>query len=302
MDRAVSAAGGLWGCSFLFISTALQSFSPTQVAFGRIAVGLALLVVVLLVRRERVRVQRRHIGDFVLVGAVMTAIPFVLFGLAEQRVSSVLAGLVNATTPLFTALFVALLIPAERPDRVQLGGLLVGFGGIAVLLGIWDAGAIDLVGGLMLLGATFCYGLGNAWARFRLTGSGLSTVGAPTVQLVVGALVVLPFAIAVPRPGPLEPMPALALLVLGLGGTGLAYVLFWRVMSTAGATRRCERHLRHPDRVDDARRRSCSTRGCTGSRWSAARSSSAAWRSRSGAPRDGGAGRQTRPAAAVLAT
>lgn len=226
----------LWGCSFLFIATALQSFAPTQVAFGRIAVGLALLGVVLLVRRERVRVQRRHIGDFVLVGAVMTAIPFVLFGLAEQRVSSVLAGLVNATTPLFTALFVALLIPAERPDRVQLGGLVVGFGGIAVLLGIWDAGAIDLVGGLMLLGATFCYGLGNAWARFRLTGSGLSTVGAPTVQLVVGALVVLPFAVAVPRPGPLEPMPALALLALGLGGTGLAYVLFWRVMSTAGAT------------------------------------------------------------------
>ena len=192
----------LWGCSFLFIATALQSFAPTQVAFGRIVVGLALLVVVLLVRRERVRLQRRLIGDFVLVGAVMTAIPFVLFGLAEQRVSSVLAGLVNATTPLFTALFVALLIPAERPDRVQLGGLLLGFGGIAVLLGVWDAGAIDLVGGLMLLGATFCYGLGNAWGRFRLTSTGLSTVATPAVQLVVGALVVLPFAVAAPSPRP----------------------------------------------------------------------------------------------------
>ncbi|WP_051639783.1 DMT family transporter [Cellulomonas sp. URHE0023] len=226
----------LWGCSFLFIATALRSFSPTQVAFGRIVIGLALLVVVLLVRRERVRVQRRLVGDFVLVGAVMTAIPFVLFGLAEQRVSSVLAGLVNATTPLFTALFVALLIPTERPDRVQLGGLVLGFGGIAVLLGVWDAGAIDLVGGLMLLGATFCYGLGNAWGRFRLTSTGLSTVATPAVQLVVGALVVLPFAVAAPRPGPISPAPALALLALGLGGTGLAYVLFWRVMSVAGAT------------------------------------------------------------------
>ncbi|WP_034610617.1 DMT family transporter [Cellulomonas sp. URHD0024] len=226
----------LWGCSFLFIATSLQSFTPTQVAFGRIVVGLALLVVVLLVRRERVRVQRRLIGDFVLVGAVMTAIPFVLFGLAEQRVSTVLAGLVNATTPLFTALFVALLIPTERPDRVQLGGLLLGFGGIAVLLGVWDAGTIDLAGGLMLLGATFCYGLGNAWGRFRLTSTGMSTVATPAVQLVVGALVVLPFAAAAPRPGPLAPAPALALLALGLGGTGLAYVLFWRVMSVAGAT------------------------------------------------------------------
>jgi len=227
---------GLWGCSFLFIATALQSFTATQVAFGRIAIGLALLVVVLLVRRERVRLQRRHIGDFVLVGAVMTAIPFVLFGLAEERVSSVLAGLVNATTPLFTALFVALLIPAERPDRLQLGGLVIGFGGIAVLLGIWDAGAIDLAGGLMLLGATFCYGIGNAWGRFRLTSTGLSTVGVPAVQLLVGALIVLPFAVATPRTEPLTLPAALSVLALGLGGTGLAYVLFWRVMAIAGAT------------------------------------------------------------------
>ena len=227
---------GLWGCSFLFIATALQSFTATQVAFGRIAIGLALLVVVLLVRRERVRLQRRHIGDFVLVGAVMTAIPFVLFGLAEERVSSVLAGLVNATTPLFTALFVALLIPAERPDRLQLGGLVIGFGGIAVLLGIWDAGAIDLAGGLMLLGATFCYGIGNAWGRFRLTSTGLSTVGVPAVQLLVGALIVLPFAVAAPRTEPLTLPAALSVLALGLGGTGLAYVLFWRVMAIAGAT------------------------------------------------------------------
>ena len=226
----------LWGCSFLFIATALQSFTPTQVAFGRITVGLVLLLVVLLVRRERVRVQRRHVGDFVLVGAVMTAIPFVLFALAEQRVSSVLAGLVNATTPLFTAVFVALLLPAERPDRLQVGGLVIGFGGIAVLLGVWDSGAIDLVGGLMLLGATFCYGIGNAWSRRRLTTTGLSNVALPAIQLAVGAVVILPFAVSTPLAGPLAPGPALALLALGLGGTGLAYVLFWRVLAIAGAT------------------------------------------------------------------
>ena len=162
----------LWGCSFLFIALALQTFAPTQVAFGRIVIGFVLLAVILLIRRERVRLERSRIGDFVLVGTVMTAIPFVLFALAEQRVTSVLAGLVNATTPLFTAVFVALLLPTERPDRVQVSGLLIGFGGIAVLLGIWNSGAIDLVGGVMLLGATFCYGLGNAWSRRRLTSTG----------------------------------------------------------------------------------------------------------------------------------
>ena len=226
----------LWGCSFLFIALALQTFAPTQVAFGRIVVGLALLAVILLVRRERFRIATSQIGDFVVVGAVMTAIPFVLFALAEQRVTSVLAGLVNATTPLFTAVFVALLLPAERPDRLQVGGLLIGFGGIAVLLGVWNTGAIDLVGALMLLGATFCYGIGNAWSRRRLTGTRLSNVALPTVQLAVGAVVILPFAVSTPLTGTLAPAPALALLALGLGGTGLAYVLFWRVLAAAGAT------------------------------------------------------------------
>ncbi|MBO3083276.1 DMT family transporter [Cellulomonas fengjieae] len=226
----------LWGCSFLFIATALQSFAPTQVAFGRIVVGFVLLAAILLVRRERVRVERARLGDFVIVGTVMTAIPFVLFALAEQRVTSVLAGLVNATTPLFTAVFVALLLPSERPDRVQVGGLLIGFGGIAVLLGIWNSGAIDLVGGLMLLGATFCYGLGNAWSRRRLTDTGLTNVALPAIQLAVGAVVILPFAVSTPLTGELAPAPALALLALGLGGTGLAYVLFWRVLAIAGAT------------------------------------------------------------------
>lgn len=226
----------LWGCSFLFIATALRSFAPAQVAFGRIVVGFLLLAAVLLVRRERPRLARSRWGDMVLVGTVMTAIPFVLFALAEQRVSSVLAGLVNATTPLWTAVFVAILLPQERPDRVQLVGLLVGFAGIAVLLGVWDAGAIDLAGALMALGATFCYGLGNAWSRRRLTGTGLSPVGVPAMQLAVGTVVTLPFAMSVPLAGPIEPAPALALLALGLGGTGLAYVLYWRVLEVAGAT------------------------------------------------------------------
>lgn len=226
----------LWGCSFLFIAIALRTFAPTQVAFGRILVGFLLLAAVLLVRREKPRLDRSRWGDMVLVGTVMTAIPFVLFALAEQRVSSVLAGLVNATTPLWTAVFVAVLLPQERPDRVQLAGLALGFAGISVLLGVWDAGAIDLVGGLMALGATFCYGLGNAWSRRRLTGTGLSPVGVPAMQLAVGTLVVLPFAVSTPLAGPVAPGPALALLALGLGGTGLAYVLYWRVLEVAGAT------------------------------------------------------------------
>jgi drug/metabolite transporter (DMT)-like permease len=226
----------LWGCSFVFIATALRSFAPTQIAFGRIVVGLALLVALLAVRRELPRVRRALLPDFAIVAAAMTAVPFVLFGLAEQRVSSVLAGLVNATTPLFTAVFVGLLVPAERPDRVQAAGLVTGFAGIVVLLGAWDTDAIDVVGALMLLGATLCYGIGNAWSRRRLTGSGLSPVALPAVQLTLGALMLTPFVLATPAPVHVEPGAAAALLALGLGGTGAAYVLYWRVLEQAGAT------------------------------------------------------------------
>ena len=226
----------LWGCSFLFIATALRSFAPAQVAFGRILIGFVCLAAVLVIRRTRVRITRVHLVDFVIVGAVMTAVPFVLFGLAEQRVSTVLAGLVNATTPLFTAVFVALLVPHERPDRVQLAGLAVGFVGIAVLLGVWSPGAIDLAGGLMLVGATLCYGFGNAWSRRRLTGTGLSAVTLSAVQLAAGSVLLAPFALSTPLTGPVAAGPALALLALGVGGTGLAYVLYWRVMEIAGAT------------------------------------------------------------------
>ena len=226
----------LWGCSFLLIAMALRSFSPAQVGFGRIAVGLVLLLVLLVLRRELPPVRGALLGDFLVVAAAMTAVPFVLFALAEQRVSSVLAGLVNATTPLFTAVFVGLLVPQERPDRVQVSGLVVGFAGIAVLLGAWSPAAIDVVGGLMLLGATLCYGIGNAWSRRRLTGSGLSPVALPAVQLALGGLMLAPFALSAPAPVDVDPAAAGALLALGLGGTGAAYVLYWRVLERAGAT------------------------------------------------------------------
>jgi drug/metabolite transporter (DMT)-like permease len=226
----------LWGCSFLFIATALRSFSPVAVAWGRIVVGLLLLLVLLAVRRERPWVRAALLPHLALVAATMTAVPFVLFALAEQRVTSVLAGLVNATTPLFTAVFVGVLVPQERPDRVQVAGLVVGFAGIAVLLGAWDPQAIDVVGGLMLVGATLCYGLGNAWSRRRLTGSGLSPVALPTLQLLLGAALLTPVLLATPAPDAVDPAAAGALLALGLGGTGAAYVLYWRVLERAGAT------------------------------------------------------------------
>lgn len=226
----------IWGCSFLFNEWALRSFSPLAVAFGRISLGALTLVVVLVALRQPVRLQRSQLLDLVVVAAVLTAVPFVLIAFAQTRVTSILAGLLNATTPLWVAIFVALLIPVERASQRQVVGLLVGFAGIAVLLGVWDVDALDVPGTLAMLGATACYGMGTAWMRWRLADTPLSGASLSAVQLVIASALLLPLVPLGGAPGEIRPESVVALLGLGIFGAGVAYVLFWRVIRTAGPT------------------------------------------------------------------
>ena len=226
----------IWGCSFLFNEWALRSFSPLAVAFGRISLGALTLVVVLVALRQPVRLQRSQLLDLVVVAAVLTAVPFVLIAFAQTRVTSILAGLLNATTPLWVAIFVALLIPVERASQRQVVGLLVGFAGIAVLLGVWDVEALDVPGTLAMLGATACYGMGTAWMRWRLADTPLSGASLSAVQLVIASALLLPLVPLGGAPGEIRPESVVALLGLGIFGAGVAYVLFWRVIRTAGPT------------------------------------------------------------------
>ena len=226
----------IWGCSFMFNEIALRSFSAIAVAFGRISLGALTLVIVLLVLRQPVRLERSQLLDLVVVAAILTALPFALIAFAQTRVTSILAGLLNATTPLWVAIFVALLIPAERATRQQGVGLLLGFAGIGVLLGVWNVDSLDAVGVLAMLGATACYGFGTAWMRWRLTGSSLSGASLSTVQLVIATALLLPVLPLGGAPTDVKLESVLALVGLGVFGAGLAYVLFWRVVRTAGPT------------------------------------------------------------------
>ncbi len=226
----------IWGCSFLLNELALRSFSAIDVAFGRISLGALTLVVVLLVMRQPVRVKRSELVDLVIVAAILTAVPFALIAFAQTRVTSILAGLLNATTPLWVAIFVAVLIPLERATRQQGLGLLIGFVGIGVLLGVWDVDSLDLVGVLAMLGATACYGFGTAWMRWRLAGSSLSGASLSVVQLSIATALLLPLLPVGGVPTQVRLDSVLALVALGALGAGLAYVLFWRVVRTAGPT------------------------------------------------------------------
>lgn len=233
----VSAA---WGSSFLFIEVALRGFAPAQVGFGRVAIGSIVLIGLVISLRRAPRLSWRAVASLALVGAFMSGIPLVLIPLAQEYLTSILASLLNATTPLWTALFVALLIPTERVTRAQLTGLVLGAIGIAVLLGAWRVGEVPVLGAALMLGATACYGIGSTLSRVLLSRVKESPVVLSATQITLSVLIVAPFALAAPAPAEgalaLDSWALWAIVALGVTGTSFAYVWFWTIVREAGAT------------------------------------------------------------------
>lgn len=227
-----------WGSSFLFIHVALESFTPSEVAFGRVLVGAIVLGVMLVAMRHRPRFSRRELGYVAVVALALSVVPFVLIPLAQQHITSILASLLNATTPLWTALFVAMMIPHERATKVQVAGLVLGAFGIAVLLGAWNVNELPILGAVLMLAATACYGFGSTLSRIFLGSVKETPTGLSAAQMVASSLFLLPVA-AVSAPAdraPIEGQAVWALLALGLFGTSFAYALFYKVVRIAGAT------------------------------------------------------------------
>src|SRR4051812_29020629 len=157
---AFAAVALIWGTSFMFIKDALTGLPPVYIALYRIALGALALLLYLALRRLPLPRGARLWGHLFLFSLFAATVPFTLFGYAEQRVPSVLAGIWNGTAPLTTLLVTLVAVRSERPSRRQVGGLFVGFLGVLVVLGVWNgvAGA-SLLGQLMLLGAVTCYGI-----------------------------------------------------------------------------------------------------------------------------------------------
>ena len=227
-----------WGSSFLFIHVALESFSPSEVALGRVLVGALVLIGMLVVMRQRPRFSARDLGLIALVAVTLSVIPFILIPLAELHITSILASLLNATTPLWTAFFVALLIPQEKASRIQVLGLLIGTLGIAVLLGAWNVHELPVAGAVLMLSATACYGIGGVLSRMFLSKVKSTPTGLSAAQMSMSAVMLAPIAfISAPSPHPAVHGSAVwALLALGVLGTSFAYVLFYKVVRIAGAT------------------------------------------------------------------
>jgi drug/metabolite transporter (DMT)-like permease len=228
----------VWGASFLFIKEALKGLPPVDVALARVACGAAVLLALLAVSGDRLPRGRSTWGHLAVVAFLSNTIPFTLIAYGETHVSSVLAGIWNATTPLWTLAVATLALPDERPTRGRVAGMLVGFAGVVVVLGPWQGlGGSALTGQIMCAGAALCYGIGFPYMRRFLAGREASGAALSAGQLTC-ATVQLGVATAFVGGSPhgVTPKVVAAILALGVLGTGLAYVLNFAIIRAAGAT------------------------------------------------------------------
>ncbi len=239
--RAAALLGllaSIWGTSFLLIKVGLEGLDPVQIVLARLLFGAATLLVVLALSRQRLPRGRRTWGALVLVGVLANLVPFFLFAWGEQYVASGLAGIYNATTPLFTLVVATAALPEERPTRAKAAGLVVGFLGVLLVLGPWRGiGHSALAGQLACLGASACYALAITYTRRYLSGSGYPPLVLAAGQLLAATVVLVAL---VPlwdsRAVSLPPRVLLGMLSLGALGTGVAYLIFYRLIGEIGAT------------------------------------------------------------------
>jgi drug/metabolite transporter (DMT)-like permease len=243
----------IWGSSFLLMKVGLRTLAPLQISGLRILAGTATLLVLLTVTGGRLPRERRVWGHLAVSGVFLSVLPFSLFALGEERVSSALAGIGNATTPLAAVFFALVLLPSDRLSPRKLAAVLIGFVGVVVIMQPWQAaGRPDLLGFGMTLVAGACYGLGWTYNRRFLAHADLGGLSMPTALLMVGSAMMVPVlgvwwlahrsTYAAPwswhadPAGGGWPAPVAAVLVLGIVGTGLAYMLQFDVVRGAGAT------------------------------------------------------------------
>mgnify|MGYP001279512255 FL=1 len=227
--------GTIWGSSYLFIKIAVGGVPPLALVEVRLLLGAAVLLVVRWWARQAWPACRvwPHLVVMAVIGNV---VPFLLIAWSEQHIDSGLASVLNATTPFCTVVFAVLAFRTESLTVAKTAGLVLGFLGVAVLSGA-DLAAVRTASAqaeLAVLASSACYGLGFAYARRFLHGAPLALAAG---QIGLAAVLLLPVALWSGEFPRLRPTAAelLALVVLGAVSSGLAYVLYYRLIASAGA-------------------------------------------------------------------
>jgi drug/metabolite transporter (DMT)-like permease len=235
---AYLALGVIWGCSFIFIKLGLEFLSPFGVAFGRCSLGALTLLIIAKIRKISLPRDKSTWFKLWIVALLLNVFPGILFAFAEVRVTSVLAGIINATTPLATLIVILIAFRDEKPKSYQIIGLLIGAFGVLTVLGFWRGiGDNSIIGVLALLLAVSCYGLSFPIIRKYVLPLGLPPEKMAVTQLVAASITLLPLFIynGISHYN-FAARPVLGMLALGIFGSGIAYIWNFQVISAAGSS------------------------------------------------------------------
>ncbi|MFJ9538900.1 DMT family transporter [Streptomyces sp. NPDC101225] len=228
----------IWGFSFLLIKVGTEGYAPFQVTLGRLVFGTAVLAAAMAVKRERLPRGPRTWGHLAVAALLLNALPFSLFAFSELTIPSTLAGICNATSPLWGMALSVVALSEDRPTRVRVAGLGIGFLGVLTVLGAWEGfSGLDARGTAMALLASFSYPVGWIYVRRTLAGSGnshLSMTGAQLLLATIQLAVVTPLFTSVPAHFAVVPLVAVA--ALGALGTGVAVLLQYGLVAEVGPT------------------------------------------------------------------
>jgi drug/metabolite transporter (DMT)-like permease len=233
----LAALAVVWGSSFLLIKVGLRGMSPSQLVLTRLIFGAGVLLAVVAARRLALPTSWRMWGHLAVLAVTANVVPFVLFAWGEQRISSGLAGILNATTPLLTVIIAVVVLPEERASFLRAVGVAIGFAGVVLIISPWrSVGSASLAGELACIGAAGCYGVAFTYTRRFVSGRG-SPLALATGQLGVAA--VMQLIIVGVSHGPamhLTTKVVAAAVALGAVNTGLAYLLYYSLIRDVGAT------------------------------------------------------------------
>ena len=231
------ALGLTWGCSFIFIKLGLEFLTPVGVGFGRCALGAIALLAVVRAKNISLPKDPKTLFHLWIISLALNVVPGVLFAFAETKVTSILAGIINAVTPLMTLLAIMLISRDEKPTFAQVAGMLLGFVGVLVVLAVWKGlGTNPLISVLALVFSVACYGFSYPYTKRFILPKKLKPEALAATQVTLGAATLLPFYLMGGIANDQFKLgPVLAMLALGIFGSGFAYIWNFKILAAAGS-------------------------------------------------------------------